>query len=77
MKNRKFDDLRFANLIQSSTDAEGDFQRAVREQLVTEGIFPSADRIPEGLINFVIESWRQVYETGYTDGRVAEYFREL
>lgn len=51
----------------------GETHRAVKDELVLKGIFPDSDSIPSGLISYVIESWGQVYEAGYADGRAVRH----
>ena len=56
----------------SSTSLVADkYYRAVKEQLISEGIYSDSDRIPSSLVNFIIVNWVQAYGAGYKDMQIA------
>lgn len=71
MKREQYLDSCYSNPLPDLERTAGETHRAVKEELVLKGIFPDSDSIPACLISYVIESWRQVYEAGYADGRAA------
>ncbi|MEJ8568859.1 hypothetical protein [Elongatibacter sediminis] len=42
----------------------------VKEELLKQGIFHDPEKIPPGLIHFIIEWWGTIYEAGHTDGLI-------
>jgi hypothetical protein len=73
MTKKQFVDLCYSNHFPGLEKTEGETHQAVKEELVLKGIFPDSNSIPTGLISYVIESWEQVYEAGYADGRAARH----
>ena len=69
MTKKQFVDLGYSNPLPDLEKTAGETHRAVKEELVLKGIFPDSNSIPTGLINYIIESWGQVYDAGHADGR--------
>jgi hypothetical protein len=73
MQKEQYLDSSYSNPLPDLEKTAGETHRAVKEELVLKGIFPDSDSIPTGLISYVVESWGQVYEAGYADGRAARH----
>ena len=73
MQKEPYLDSSYSNPLPYLENTAGETHREVKEELVLKGIFPDSDSIPAGLISYVIESWGQVYEAGYADGRATKH----
>lgn len=71
MINKSNKNLRYTDTLPSLDNVSDELYRAVKEQLVLEGIYPDSDCIPMNHINHIIESWARVYGAGYADGQHA------
>lgn len=46
-----------------------DHQEPIRQILVERGIYNRTGDVPEELIDFLIEWWQRIYDTGYLEGK--------
>lgn len=71
MINKSNNNLHISDSSPSTSLVADKYFLAIKERLVSEGIYPDLDGIPVSLVNFMIESWTQIYEAGYTDAQLA------